>query len=220
MPRNVFFYLLISSPEHKVLMVSYCGQSMSVVHYAASTIALKAYSSYTPGPIDSILGRKHRGDLKIKNSWTRSDWKSKMTAMAAILKIYFSLLLLNPPWRPSWKSIFRFFSWTQKPIDSNLVGSIGVTYRSKIAKIIPIGNPRWWPSWKSIFASSSELKSQLTGNLAESIGMTWSKVAKIVPIGNPRWLPWRPSWKSIFHFISLIKRLIDFKLGRKHRGDL
>ena len=60
----------VSSPEHEVLMVSYCGQSMSVVHrpscvvrHAASTIALKAYSSYTPGPIDSILGRKHQGDL-------------------------------------------------------------------------------------------------------------------------------------------------------------
>ena len=34
-----------------------------VVRRAASTIALKAYSSYTPGPIDLILGRKHRGDL-------------------------------------------------------------------------------------------------------------------------------------------------------------
>ena len=61
---------LISSPEHEVLMVSYCGQSMSVVRRpscvvrrAASTIALKAYSSYTPGPIDLILARKHRGDL-------------------------------------------------------------------------------------------------------------------------------------------------------------
>ena len=43
------------------LMVSYCGQSMSVVHHAASTIALKAYSSYTSRPIDSIPGRKHRG---------------------------------------------------------------------------------------------------------------------------------------------------------------
>ena len=61
---------LFSSPEHEVLMVSYCGQSMSVVRRpscvvrrAASTIALKAYFSYTPGPIDLILGRKHRGDL-------------------------------------------------------------------------------------------------------------------------------------------------------------
>ena len=61
---------LFSSPEHEVLMVSYCGQSMSVVHRAlsvvcraASTIALKAYSSYTPWPIDSILGRKHWADL-------------------------------------------------------------------------------------------------------------------------------------------------------------
>ena len=53
---------LVSSPEHEVLMVSYCGQSMSVVRRAVSTIALKAYS-YTPGPIDLILGRKHLGDL-------------------------------------------------------------------------------------------------------------------------------------------------------------
>ena len=58
---------IISSPEHEVLMVSYCGPS-SVVRRAASTIALKAYSCYTPGPIDLILGRKHRGDLMIKNS--------------------------------------------------------------------------------------------------------------------------------------------------------
>ena len=54
---------IISSPEHEVLMVSYCGQSMSVLRRAASTIALKAYSSYTPGPINLILVRKHRGDL-------------------------------------------------------------------------------------------------------------------------------------------------------------
>ena len=33
------------------------------VRRAASTIALKVYSSYIPGPIDSILGRKHQGDL-------------------------------------------------------------------------------------------------------------------------------------------------------------
>ena len=54
---------LFSSPEHEVLMVSYCGQSMSVARHAESTIALKAYSSYTPGPIDLILVRKHLGDL-------------------------------------------------------------------------------------------------------------------------------------------------------------
>ena len=54
---------LLAHHEHFVLMVSYCGQSMSVVRRPASTIALKAYSSYTPGPIDLILGRKHQGDL-------------------------------------------------------------------------------------------------------------------------------------------------------------
>ena len=64
MPEDIFAWLhpFVSSPEHEVLMVSYC-QSMSVVRRAASTIALTAYSSYTPGPIDLILGRKHRGDL-------------------------------------------------------------------------------------------------------------------------------------------------------------
>ena len=56
-------FAVFSSPEHEVLMVSYCGQLMSVVRRAVSTIALKAYSSFTSGPIDSILGRKHRGDL-------------------------------------------------------------------------------------------------------------------------------------------------------------
>ena len=34
-----------------------------VVLPAASTIALKAYSSYTPGPVDLLLGRNHWGDL-------------------------------------------------------------------------------------------------------------------------------------------------------------
>ena len=43
------------------IVVSQCPSL--VVRHVASTIALKAYSSYTPGPIDSILGRKHQGDL-------------------------------------------------------------------------------------------------------------------------------------------------------------
>ena len=38
-------------------------RASSVMHLAASTIVLKAYSSYAPGPFDSILGRKHWGDL-------------------------------------------------------------------------------------------------------------------------------------------------------------
>ena len=48
-----------------MLKVNSCGQSMSVVpvRRAVSTIALKACSPYTPGPIDSKLGRKHFGDF-------------------------------------------------------------------------------------------------------------------------------------------------------------
>ena len=53
-----------------MLKVSCCDQSKSVVRpassvvrRAASTVALKAYSSYIPGPTNSELGGKHRGDL-------------------------------------------------------------------------------------------------------------------------------------------------------------
>ena len=56
---------LIGSPEHEMLKVSYCDRSVSVVvrrPSCASTICLKAYS-YSPGPNDSKLGRKHLGDL-------------------------------------------------------------------------------------------------------------------------------------------------------------
>ena len=61
--------LFFSSPEHEVLMVSCCGQSMSVVSRpsavvrAASRTALKAYSSCIPGTFDWVLGKKHLGDL-------------------------------------------------------------------------------------------------------------------------------------------------------------
>ena len=86
-----------------------------------------------------------------------------MAAMAAILKIYF-LLLLNQ--RPIDSKLARKHQddVDQKQLKScrleiqdgrhgrslltpNLVGGIGVTYRSKIAKIVPIGNPRW-PPWQ------------------------------------------------------------------------
>ena len=51
-----------------MLMVSYCGQSMSVVCRAASTVALKAYSSYTPGPIHSLPASVAQLDAP-------SDWR-------------------------------------------------------------------------------------------------------------------------------------------------
>ena len=34
--------IVFSSPEHKVLMVSYCDQSMSVVRRSSSTICFKS----------------------------------------------------------------------------------------------------------------------------------------------------------------------------------
>ena len=111
---NVCF---VSSPEHEVLMVSYCGQSVSVVRRASSvvrrassTIALNSLLLLHPWPIDSILGKKHQGDLWIKNSENLSDRKSQM---AANLKI-------------------NFFASSPEPkgqLTPNLLGSIGVNYR-------------------------------------------------------------------------------------------
>ena len=100
-----------------------------VVHRATSTIDFKAYSSYTPGPIDSKLGRKH--------------CRSKVAKIG---------LIRNPRWPPSWKSVYRFFSWAERPDWlETLVGNIWMTCRSKIVKIVPTGNPRWLLCWKSIF---------------------------------------------------------------------
>ena len=69
---RMHIWLFNSSPEREVLKVSYCDRSMSVIRRACSRassvvrrqqFALKAYSSYTPRPFDSKLGRKHWGDL-------------------------------------------------------------------------------------------------------------------------------------------------------------
>ena len=76
--------------------------------------------------------------------------------MAAILKIYF---FASP--KP------------KNQLTLNMVGSIRVTYRSKIAKIVPVGNPRWppWqPSWKSTFCFFSW--TEKAPNLLGSIGVT------------------------------------------------
>ena len=51
-----------------------------------------------------------------------------------MLKIYFEL----------------FYPETKVQLTRNFIGSIKVTYRSKVAKIILIGNSGWPPSWKSI----------------------------------------------------------------------
>ena len=42
---RVILALLFSTPEHKVLMVSFCDLPMSVVHRASSTISLNIFSS-------------------------------------------------------------------------------------------------------------------------------------------------------------------------------
>ena len=91
-------------------------------------------------------------ELKGQSTWNLvgSIWVTSRSKRAKLLLIRNPRLLPRPP---SWKSIFRFFSWTKRPIVWNLVGSIGVTSRSKTAKILLIGNPRWPPrptSWKSI----------------------------------------------------------------------
>ena len=174
------FGQIVSSTEHKVLKVSYCGQSVSVVRHAASAIALKAYSSYTPRPVDSV------GSVG-------GTCKSKIAEIVLIRNYLF----------------FTSSPEQKGQLTLNFVGSIGVTCRSKIAKIVPKGNPKrppWWPSWNSFFfyAFFPEPKGQLTRELVGSIGMTCrSKIAKIVPIGNTGW---QPSWKICFSLLLLNRK--------------
>ena len=129
------------------------------------------------------------------------------------------------PWLPSWKAaILKIYFSLLLNRKAKLARKHWGDCRSKIAKIVPIGNPRW-PPWQHLenlfFASFPEPKGQLTSNLLGSIGVTCrSKIAKIMPIWNPRWPPLQPSWKSIFRFFSWTQKPIDSKPGRKHWGDL
>ena len=104
----IFLAHLSTTCSRWAVVISQCPSSIIsqpsfVVRHAAPTIALKAYSSYTPRPMDSKLGRKHWGDLKIKKEKIQSLGNPRW-----------------PPWQPSWKSIFRFCSWTKRPIDWKL----------------------------------------------------------------------------------------------------
>ena len=79
-----------------------------------------------------------------------------------------------------------YSSYTLSQLTLNLVGSVRVTCRSKIAKIVLMGNPKWlpwWPSCKSIFLFFSQTKRPTDLKLGGSIRVTCrSKVSKIVLI--------------------------------------
>ena len=71
------------------------------------------------------------------------------------------------------------------------------------------------------FAYSPELKGQSTQNLVGSIEVTFrSKLAKIVLIGKSKMAAMVAILKIYFSLLLLDQRPIDWKLGRKHRGDL
>ena len=54
-----------------------------------------AYAPELKGQLTRNLVGSIRVTCRSKIAKNRSDWKSKMAVMAAILKIYFSLILLN-----------------------------------------------------------------------------------------------------------------------------
>ena len=86
-----------------------------------------------------------------------------------------------PPWQPSWKSIFRFFSWTERPTDLKLVESTWVTCISKIAQNHSDRKSKMATIWNIIFRFYSWRKHHLTWNLIGSIRVTHrSKIAKII----------------------------------------
>ena len=106
-----------------MLMVSYCGQSMSLVHRPSCGVSncFKSLGHLTQYLVGSI----------------RVTCRSKIPKMVQ-LEIQDGRHLEN-----------LFFASSPEPkghLTPNLLGSIRVTCRSKIAKIVPIGNPRWPPS--------------------------------------------------------------------------
>ena len=73
--------------------------------------------------------------------------------------------------------IFEFFPLNQ--LIWNFIGSMEVTFRSKVAKIVLVGYPRWppWPpSWNLYWTleSKGQLTRNLSGNQVSDIGSSWS----------------------------------------------
>ena len=134
-----------------------------------------------------------------------------MATMAPILKIYFSPLLLN---------------WKARQLFRNLVRSIGVTRRSKIAKIVPIVNPSWLP-----FRVCSNDHAQLTGmpyiffkiknclnddlfiNCDDRIGKMLHNICISAVAMSLRWAT-RGLWASYFFVVVAFfeTMLVDFKI--------
>ena len=87
------------------------------------------------------------------------------------------------------KSLLLLHPWAKTRY---LVGSIGVTCRSKIAEIVRSEIQDGHHLENIFFASSPEPQGLLTPNLVGSIRVSCSSkihVAKIVLIENPRWQP-------------------------------
>ena len=132
------------------------------------------------------------------------DLISNMAATAAILKIYFRLLLQNS--MSDWAEIW--YGASGQPVDARLFKS-------------------WWfdiqygchgGHLENLFSTSSpEPLVGLSWNLLWSIGATSRcTVIQIVVIQNPIWPPRWPSWKSIFDFFSRTACRIELKFGMEH----
>ena len=134
----------------------------------------------------------------------RGDSISKMAATAAILKIYFRLLLQNclSDWAEIW------YGASGQPVDARLFKS----WRFDIQYGCHGGH------LENLFSTSSpEPLVGLSWNLVWSIGTTSRcTVVLIVAVRYPIWAPQRPSWRSIFDFFSRTACQIELKFGMEH----
>ena len=126
------------------------------------------------------------------------------------------LMHLYGPYTFIWEKCWEFIFWkfplkTMIQLSWNLIRSIGLPSRHKIAKTEPIENPRWPPQppfWKSVFDTLPKPLVSLRRNLLCSNRTTsGSKWAKIMLIRNPSWPPQPPSWKSVLDILQTTSEL-------------
>ena len=129
--------------------------------------ALSQPANFTLGPDATLNTETHKNpvctkapeiqyshhDPHFKNLWTSTpESKSQkptnfnlgISGQLGWSKIAKMVLIWNLSWQqwpPSLQSILKLLKWTERPTD--LIGSIGVTCSSKIAKIILMGNSCW-----------------------------------------------------------------------------
>ena len=153
---KILCYLLKLSSGNDNMGVSRADNSvkvwrnLSIINPKPDLYNINAHTKFGENPLmfTQVSIRKRKTDGRTYDGRTDTDVQGETIiprhyCVAGFKKVKLFLLeIQNDLHGRQFKNLLRTSSETQGHSNPNLVGSIRVTYISKLAKIIPIGNPR------------------------------------------------------------------------------